>query len=160
MQTTHSRHQYYKRTEQNDLTLLTDRDRPITIDLRHLSLTTNNITAKLTNQFIQTGLSTFDWQQLFTWLWWWLPGCRNVSHHHRQQSFSGLHSPGRSNYTITCYPRVQTIYCKKRLSLPKRQGLLTFQALKSRMTGLVYYWLDWFIIKSHRSKILNCVIIY
>ena len=25
-------------------------------------------------------------------------------------SFSGLHSPGRSNYTITCYPRVQTIY--------------------------------------------------
>ena len=31
------------------------------------------ITAKLTNQFIQTGLRTFDWQQLFTWLWWWLP---------------------------------------------------------------------------------------
>ena len=30
-------------------------------------------TAKLTNQFIQTGLRTFDWQQLFTWLWWWLP---------------------------------------------------------------------------------------
>ena len=40
-------------------------------------------------------------------------GCRNVSHHYRQQSFSGLHSPGRSNYTITCYPRVQTIYCTK-----------------------------------------------
>ena len=38
-------------------------------------------------------------------------GCRNVSHHYRQQSISGLHSPGRSNYTITCYPRVQTIYC-------------------------------------------------
>ena len=38
-------------------------------------------------------------------------GCRNVSHHYRQQSFSGLHSPGRSNCTITCYPRVQTIYC-------------------------------------------------
>ena len=30
-------------------------------------------------------------------------GCRNVSHHYRQQSFSGLHSPGRSNYTITCF---------------------------------------------------------
>ena len=30
----------------------------------------NNITAKLTNQFTQTGLSTFDWQQPFTWLWW------------------------------------------------------------------------------------------
>ncbi|CAH3044093.1 unnamed protein product [Pocillopora meandrina] len=29
-------------------------------------------------------------------------GCRNVSHHYRQQSCSGLHSPGRSNYTITC----------------------------------------------------------
>ena len=27
-------------------------------------------------------------------------GCRNVSHHYRQQSFSGLRSPGRSNYTI------------------------------------------------------------
>ena len=27
-------------------------------------------------------------------------GCWNVSHHYRQQSFSGLHSPGRSNYTI------------------------------------------------------------
>ena len=34
----------------------------------------------------------------FTWLWWWLP--RNVSHCHRQQSFSGLPSPGRSHYTI------------------------------------------------------------
>ena len=33
----------------------------------------NNITAKLTNQFTQTGLSTFDWQHPFTWLWWWLP---------------------------------------------------------------------------------------
>ena len=26
---------------------------------------------------------------------------RGVCHHYRQQSFSGLHSPGRSNYTIT-----------------------------------------------------------
>ena len=41
-------------------------------------------------------------------------GFRNVSHHYRQQSLSGLHSPGRSNYTITCYPRVKTIYCKIR----------------------------------------------
>ena len=73
IQTTHSRHWYYKRTEQNDLTSPTDRDRPITTDLRHLSLTANNITAKLTNQCTQTGLSTFDWQQPFTWLWWWLP---------------------------------------------------------------------------------------
>ena len=38
-------------------------------------------------------------------------GCRNVSHHYRQQSFSGLQWPGRSNYTSTCYPWVQTIYC-------------------------------------------------
>ena len=30
-------------------------------------------------------------------------GCRNVSHHYRKQSFSGLHSLGRSNYTITFY---------------------------------------------------------
>ena len=44
----------------NDLTSLTDRDRPITTNLRHSSLTANNITAKLTNQFIQIGLSIFD----------------------------------------------------------------------------------------------------
>ena len=73
--------------EQNDLTSLTDRDRPITTDLRHLSLTANNITAKLTNQCIQDD----DFRS----------GCRNVRCHYRQQSFSGLHSPGRSNYTIT-----------------------------------------------------------
>ena len=30
------------------------------------------------------------------------PALRNVSHHYRQQSFSGLHSPGRLKYTITC----------------------------------------------------------
>ena len=29
--------------------------------------------------------------------------CRNVSHCHRQQSFSGLPSPGRSHYTINYY---------------------------------------------------------
>ena len=40
---------------------------------RHLTPTNNNIRAKLTNQLIQTGLSTFDWQQPFTWVWWWLP---------------------------------------------------------------------------------------
>ena len=39
-------------------------------------------------------------------------GCRNASHHYRQQSFSVLHSPGRSKYATTCYPRVQTIYWK------------------------------------------------
>ena len=98
---------YKRQTKQNDLTSLTDRERSITTDQRHLSLTANNITAKLTNQFIQTGLRTFDWQQLFTWLWWWLP----LTLWKRQQSFSGPHSPGRSNHTITCYPRVQTIYC-------------------------------------------------
>ena len=27
--------------------------------------------------------------------------CRNVSHHYRQQSFSGLHLPGRSNYYMS-----------------------------------------------------------
>ena len=47
--------------------------RPNTTDLHHLSLTANNISAKLTNQCTQSGLSTFDWQLPFTWLWWWLP---------------------------------------------------------------------------------------
>ena len=46
--------------------------RPNMTDLRHLSLTANNISAKLTNQCTQSGLSTFDWQLPFTWLWWWL----------------------------------------------------------------------------------------
>ena len=56
------------------LTLLTDRDRPITADQDATQvLQPIDITGKLTNQFIQTGLRTFDWQQLFTWLWWWLP---------------------------------------------------------------------------------------
>ena len=41
-------------------------------NLHHSSLTANNITAKLTNHFIRTGLIIFHWQQLFTWLWWWL----------------------------------------------------------------------------------------
>ena len=59
-----------QRTEQN---VLTDRNRPTTTDLRHSSLAANNITAKLTNQSVRTGLRTFDRQQLFTWLRWWLP---------------------------------------------------------------------------------------
>ena len=33
-------------------------------------------------------------------------GFRNVSHHYGQQSFSGLHLPGRSNYTIICNSNV------------------------------------------------------
>ena len=51
---------YKRQTKQNDLTSLTNRERSITTDQRHLSLTANNVTAKLTNQFIQTGLRTFD----------------------------------------------------------------------------------------------------
>ena len=50
-----------------------DEDRSITTNLRHLSLPADNITAKMTNQFIQTVPRTFDWQQLFTCLWCWLP---------------------------------------------------------------------------------------
>ena len=105
LQTTYSRHQHNQRTKQNDLTLPTDRNWPITTDERYLSLTANNITAKLTNQFPQTRLITFDWQTTLS-----LDsdddfrsGCRNVSHCHRQQSFSGLPSPGRSHYTIYCF---------------------------------------------------------
>ena len=49
MQMTHWRHKHYKRNEHNERTLLTDGIRPITTDLRYLSLTANNITEKLTN---------------------------------------------------------------------------------------------------------------
>ena len=38
------------------------------------------------------------------------PGCRNVSHHYRHQSFSGLYSPGRSNHTITPEFKLFTVY--------------------------------------------------
>ena len=38
-------------------------------------------------------------------------GCRNFSQSHRKQSFSGLHSPGRSYFTELWYDScVQTIY--------------------------------------------------
>ena len=53
----------------NDPTLPTDWDRPITTDQRHYSLIANNIATKLTNQFLRSGLRTFDWQQLWNWLW-------------------------------------------------------------------------------------------
>ena len=54
------------------------------------------------------------------------PGCRNLSHHYRQQSLSGLHSPGRSHYYMLprVGSRVQTIYWKhlvwkgKNISVP------------------------------------------
>ena len=52
--------------------LVTDQNRPITTDLCHLSLTANNMMAKLTSKVTQTRLSTFKWPQPFTWLWWWL----------------------------------------------------------------------------------------
>ena len=52
----------------------TNGSRPTNHDhLRHLSLPADKITAKMTNQFLPTGLGTFDWQKLFTCLWWWLP---------------------------------------------------------------------------------------
>ena len=112
LQTTYWRHQHKQRTERNDITIPTDRNWPITTG-RYLSLTANNITAKLTNQFSRTRLITFDWQTTLS-----LDsdddfrsGCRNVSHCHRQQSFSGLPSPGRSHYTIDCHSRVQPLYC-------------------------------------------------
>ena len=52
----------------------TNGSRPSNHDhLRHLSLPADKITAEMTNQFLQTGIRTFDWQQLFSCLWWWLP---------------------------------------------------------------------------------------
>ena len=72
IQMTPSWHKHYKQTKQKDLTLLTHRTWPIMPFLSHLSFTANCIKVKLTNQFIQTGARTIHWQQLFTWLWWWL----------------------------------------------------------------------------------------
>ena len=113
LQTTYSRHQHNQWTELNDLILPTDRNWPITTDERYLSHTANNITAKLTNQFSPSRLMSFDWQTKLSLDSDddFLSGCRNVSHCHRQQYFSGLPSPGRSHYTIECHSRVQTLYC-------------------------------------------------
>ena len=36
-----------------------------------------------------------------SWQFDFRSGCRNVSHHYRQQSFSGLHSPGLHYYMLT-----------------------------------------------------------
>ena len=89
-----------------------DRNWSVTSNWHHLSVTSNKITAKLTNQFKPNWFVTIDWQQLFTWLLWWRLALRygDVSHHYRQQFFSGLASPGRSDYYIKCYPSVQIIY--------------------------------------------------
>ena len=113
LQTTYSWHQHNQRTEQNDLTLPTDRNWPITTNERYLSLTAK-ITAKLTNQFSPTRLRTFDWQTTLS-----LDsdddfrsGCRNVSHCHRQQSFSGL----RLTRTITLHDQLHW-YCTEGLRI-------------------------------------------
>ena len=114
MQMTHWRHKHYKRNEHNDRTLLTDGIRPITTDLRYLSLTANNITEKLTNQFTRTGIRTFDWQQPSNRLWWW-----RMLRLSKRQSSPPKEVLLKTSSTRTirlhchiCYPRVQTIYCK------------------------------------------------
>ena len=61
-------------TNQTERPNFTNGSRPTNHDhLRHLSLSADKITAEMTNQFLQTGIRTFDWQQLFSCLWWWLP---------------------------------------------------------------------------------------
>ena len=65
-------------------------------------LTANTFTAKLTNQFSRTKLITFDWQTTLSLDTDddFCSGCQNVSHCHRQQSFSGLPWPRWSHYSI------------------------------------------------------------
>ena len=50
------------------------KSQPLTAGKLKTSLSANTITAKLTNHFQQTRLTTIDWQTLFmiTWLWRWL----------------------------------------------------------------------------------------
>ena len=101
-----------KLLKQNDLTLLTDQGRPITTDLCHLSLI-QPLTSrqnwpislyKLGLEHSTDNKYSLDSDDDFR------SDCRNVSHHNRWKSFSCLNSLARSNYTITCFPRVQTIY--------------------------------------------------
>ena len=96
--------QHHKRTKQYNST--TDRNWPITDNLRHLSLTANNITAEPTNQFTRTGLGIFDWQLLFTWLSW-LP----LRLSKRQSPLPTTVLLRTTSLTIQWVPRrVQTIY--------------------------------------------------
>ena len=149
LQTTYSRHQHCQRTEQNELTLPADRNWPITTDERYLSLTANNITAKQTNQFSRTRLITFDWQTTLS-----LDseddfrsGCRNVSHCHRQQSFSGLLSPGRSHYTIDIfYIHSKASFTGLRTS---ERDEITLQA----PINIIY----WFILQKNQQKFSKCL---
>ena len=144
IQTTHSRHKHYKRTEQNDLTLTTEWDRPVTTDLRHLSLITDNIAAKQTNQFMGTGLRRFDWQQLFTWLWWWLKfRLSNVSqsqdYTHPDDQPTLLHvTHGFKPFTEFCLRNKQNAAGQKRLSpwMFSLTFLETWRELQNKMHRL------------------------
>ena len=83
-------------------------------------------------------LLTFNWQQLFTRLSWWLPLRLSKHQSPQQQSFSGLHSPWqtiRPHYSML--PWVQTIYC------------ITAFVTTDRMSEKEY------IIKS-KSKVCRC----
>ena len=82
---------------QNDLTLTSDWNRPITTDLRHLSPTANNITAKLTNQLIYEPALEYstDNNYLLNSDDDFRSGCRNISHYFLEQSFSELNSHRR-----------------------------------------------------------------
>ena len=132
---------------------------PITTDLRHFSLIASNIAAKLTNQYTRTGLSTPDWQQLFTWLWWWFhSGCRNIRHHYWQQSIAGLHPCRRSDYTILCRVNLtQTIITEWSWTLPNQWLLLISQA---SVTFMWYNSHDKFLIQlsqhPHAGQHLFC----
>ena len=98
-----------KRTEYDDLTLPIDRNRPIRTDLRHLSLTVSRQNWLINSCEPDLEHSTDHNHSLDSdddVYWEFLI----VSHHYRQQSFSGLHSPRRSDYTFTYYPQVKTIY--------------------------------------------------
>ena len=55
---------------------------------------------------------TFNWQQLFTRLSWWLPlRLSKRQHHNNSLSQNYTHPDRQLDHTIPCYPWVQTIYC-------------------------------------------------
>ena len=62
--------------------------------------TTNNITRSSTNQDNDQRLVTSTDNSQFTWLWWWLPLRLSKRQSMSPQTvLSGLHSPGRSQFT-------------------------------------------------------------
>ena len=81
-------------------------------------------------------------------------GCQNVSHHYRQQSFSGLHSSRQSNYTVTNNKTIFYVYlCGVYLN---NYSSLLFKVVDIYFTPL---WLDKYPPLFTSTLVSNCLLV-